>query len=97
MTATSRRRLLVHPGQQYNPADIETRAAGFVGQRRVSRPSIARIPDHLAPDGTIPLNFTVTERARHAVAFNVAYSTDTGPTAGVTFTYRKRVLGMRRR
>ncbi len=48
----------------------------------------AAVPDHLAPDGTIPLTFTVAERLRHAVAFNVAYATDTGATAGATFTYR---------
>ena len=30
----------------------------------------------------------MVERPRHAVAFNVAYSTDTGATGGTTFTYR---------
>ncbi len=82
-----RRRLLVHPGQLYNPADIE-RARQDLSATGVFSSVDARIPDHLSPDGTIPLTFTVTERARHAVAFNVAYSTDTGPTAGATFTYR---------
>ena len=82
-----RRRLLVHSGEQYDPTKIDAArqdlaAAGVFGSVNAS------IPDHLAPDGTIPLNFTVTERARHAVAFNVAYATDTGPTAGATFTYR---------
>ena len=82
-----RRRLTVHSGEQYNPAKIDAArqdlsAAGIFGSVDAS------IPDHLAPDGTIPLNFLVTERARHSVAFNVAYSTDTGATGGVTFTYR---------
>ncbi len=82
-----RRRLLVHSGELYNPAAIE-RAREDLSASGVFSSVDARIPDHLSPDGTIPLSFTVTERARHAVAFNVAYSTDTGPTAGVTFTYR---------
>ncbi len=82
-----RRRLLVHSGQLYNPAEIE-RARQDLSASGVFSSVDARIPNHLAPDGTIPLSFTVTERPRHAVAFNVAYSTDTGPTAGATFTYR---------
>ena len=82
-----RRRLLVHSGEQYDPVAIE-RARQDLSASGVFSAVDARIPDHLAPDGTIPLTFTVTERARHAVAFNLAYSTDTGPTAGVTFTYR---------
>ncbi len=82
-----RRRLLVHPGEQYNPGAIE-RAREDLSASGVFSSVNASIPTHLAPDGTIPLNFTVTERARHAVAFNVAYSTDTGATAGATFTYR---------
>ena len=82
-----RRRLLVHRGEPYNPGEIE-KARQDLSASGVFSSVDARIPDHLAPDGTIPLTFTVTERPRHAVAFNVAYSTDTGPTAGATFTYR---------
>ncbi len=82
-----RRRLLVHPGEQYDPASIE-RARQDLAASGIFSAVNATIPDHLAPDGTIPLTFTVTERARHAVSFNIAYSTDTGPVAGSTFTYR---------
>ena len=82
-----RRRLLVHSGEQYNPADIE-KARQDLSASGVFSSVDASVPDHLNPDGTIPLTFTVAERPRHAVAFNVAYSTDTGPTAGATFTYR---------
>ena len=82
-----RRRLLVHSGELYNPATIE-RARQDLSASGVFSSVDASIPDHLAPDGTIPLTFTVAERLRHAVAFNVGYSTDTGPTAGATFTYR---------
>ncbi len=82
-----RRRLLVHSGELYNPAEIE-RARQDLSAGGVFASVDARIPDHLAPDGTIPLSFVVTERPRHAVAFNASYSTDTGPAAGATFTYR---------
>ncbi len=81
------RRLEVHSGELYDPRKIDAArqdllAAGIFGAVNAS------VPDHLAPDGTIPLTFTVTERLRHTVAFNVAYATDTGATGGVTFTYR---------
>ena len=82
-----RRRLLVHPGERYDPGAID-RARQDLANSGVFGSVNASIPDHLSPDGTIPLTFTVTERARHAVAFNVAYSTDTGPAAGASFTYR---------
>ncbi len=82
-----RRRLLVHSGEQYSPAAIE-RARQDLANTGVFSAVNASVPDHLAPNGTIPLTFTVAERLRHAVSFNIAYATDTGPTAGATFTYR---------
>ena len=82
-----RERLLVHSGELYDPAKIDA-ARQDLANAGIFGSVDASIPDHLAPDGTIPLTFAVTERPRHAVSFNVAYSTDTGPTAGTTFTYR---------
>jgi translocation and assembly module TamA len=82
-----RRRLTVHSGEQYNPAAIDA-ARQDLSAAGIFSSVDASTPDHLAPDGTIPLKFTVTERDRHSVAFNVAYATDTGATGGVTFTYR---------
>ena len=82
-----RRRLLVHPGDLYDPAAID-RARQDLAAAGIFNSVDAAIPDHLAADGTIPLGFTVTERKRHSVAANVAYSTDTGATGGATFTYR---------
>ena len=82
-----RRRLLVRSGELYNPAEIE-KARQDLSASGVFASVNASIPDHLAPDGTIPLTFAVTERPRHAVSFSVAYSTDTGPTAGATYIYR---------
>ena len=80
-------RLLVHSGQQYDPAAIEA-ARQDLANTGVFASVNAAVPTQLAPDGTLPLTFTVAERPRHAVAFNVAYSTDTGATVGSTFTYR---------
>jgi translocation and assembly module TamA len=80
-------RLLVHSGQQYDPAAIEA-ARQDLANTGVFASVNATVPNQLAPDGTLPLTFTVAERPRHAVAFNVAYSTDTGATVGSTFTYR---------
>ena len=82
-----RRRLLVHPGEPYDPAAIE-KARQDLANLGIFASVNASVPDHLAPNGTIPLTFNVVERLRHAVSFNVAYATDTGATAGVTFTYR---------
>ena len=82
-----RERLLVHSGELYNPATIDRARQDLLAAGIFASVS-ASTPDHLAPDGTIPLTFDVTERPRHAVSFNVAYSTDTGATGGVTFTYR---------
>ena len=82
-----RRRLLVHLGEPYSPAAIESARQDLANIGIFSAVN-ASVPNHLAPNGTIPLTFTVAERLRHAVAFNVAYATDTGATGGVTFTYR---------
>jgi translocation and assembly module TamA len=82
-----RRRLLLHPGAPYSPAAIEQARQDLTSSGIFSSVNVAA-SDHQAPDGSLPLTFTVVERPRHAVAFNVGYSTDTGPTAGATFTYR---------
>ena len=80
-------RLTVHSGQQYDPAAIDA-ARQDLSNAGIFSAVNASIPDHLDPDGTIPLTYTVSERPRHQIAVNVAYSTDLGPTAGTTFTYR---------
>ena len=82
-----RRRLLVRPGEPYSPTTIE-RARQDLAAAGIFNAVNATIPTRLAPDGTIPLVFTVSERLRHAVSFNLAFATDTGATGGATFTYR---------
>ena len=82
-----RRRLLLQSGTLYDPAKIEAARQDLAAVGIFSSVD-ASIPNQAAPDGTIPLKFTVIERPRHAVSFTVAFSTDTGATGGSTFTYR---------
>ena len=44
---------------------------------------VLRQPDHLEPDGSLPLTFNLTERARHSVGVTAGYATDTGPNSTV--------------
>ncbi len=80
-------RLTVHSGELYDPAKIDAARQDLANIGIFSAVN-ASIPDHLDPQGTIPLTYTVTERPRHQVSVNVAYSTDLGPTVGTSFTYR---------
>ncbi|HLY89651.1 MAG TPA: BamA/TamA family outer membrane protein [Acetobacteraceae bacterium] len=77
-----RRRLLLHSGEKFSPEAIEAARADLAG---IGVFSVVRISpaDHLAPDGTIPIQIDVTERPLHAVELGIAYSTDLGlnPTA----------------
>ena len=83
----ARRRLLVHPGELYNPVAIEKARQDLADTGVFSTVQVAAA-DHLAPDGTIPLTITTVERPRHTVGANAAFSTDLGASAGVTFEYR---------
>ncbi len=77
-----RQRLLLHSGEKFSPEAIEAARADLaaIGVFSVVRVSPA---EHLAPDGTIPIDIDVTERPLHAVEVGIAYSTDLGvnPTA----------------
>ena len=82
-----RQRLLIHPGEQFDPATIE-RARQDLAQLGVFSTVQARAADKLDAAGQIPISIAVTERPRHVVGVNAAYSTDLGPSAGVTWTDR---------
>ncbi len=82
-----RRRLLVHEGERFDPAEIE-RARQDLASLGVFSTVRARAAERLDPEGRLPLAFEVTERPRHAVGFTAAYSTDLGISAGVTFQHR---------
>ncbi|HVY13749.1 MAG TPA: autotransporter assembly complex family protein [Rhodopila sp.] len=72
-----RKRLLLHQGERYNPDTIEKARADLssLGVFSVVR---VETPDHLDPQGQIPVTFDFTERPLHAVDFGVSYSTDLG-------------------
>ena len=77
-----RNRLLLHSGEQFTPSAVEAARADLAG---IGVFSVVRITpaDHLAPDGTIPIEINVTERPLHAVEVGIAYSTDLGVTPNV--------------
>ena len=81
------RRLLVRPGELYDPARIEQARQDLVNTGVFSTVHITAA-DRLAPDGTVPLLVETTERKRHTVGATAAFSTDLGASAGVTFEYR---------
>ncbi len=82
-----RRRLLLHPGEPYDPDTIE-KARQDLGGAGIFSNVTANAAPALAPDGTLPITFDVQERKRHAVTFNANYSTDLGITGSAAFTYR---------
>ena len=86
-----RRRLLLHPGQLYQPSAIEAArqdlaSAGVFSDVAV-RTGLGPDGQQLQPDGRIPLVFDFTEGARHTVSAQIGYSTDLGGSAGVTWTH----------
>ena len=82
-----RRRLLVHQGERFDPAKIET-ARQDLAQLGVFGTVRARAADRVDAAGQLPLDFTFTERPRHVVGATAAYSTDLGASFGVTFQHR---------
>jgi len=82
-----RRRLLVHPGERFDPAKIE-RARQDLTQLGVFSTVRARAADKVDAAGQLPLAFDFTERPRHAVGATAAYSTDLGASVGATFQHR---------
>jgi len=82
-----RRRLLVRPGQLYQPSKIEAARQDLLSVGVFSGVVVRTAP---APDaaGDLPLTFDFAERPPRVVTFNVAYSTDLGGSAGVTWSHR---------
>lgn len=83
----ARRRLLLHPGELYNPAAIEAAREDLAGVGVFSGVKISAAPA-LDAHGTLPLLIDVTERKRHAVTLDAAFSTDLGGSLGVTWSHR---------
>lgn len=82
-----RRRLLIHPGELYRPSRIEAARQDLASIGVFSGVEV-RAAKHLNADGALDLTFDFAERKRHAVAINLAYSTDLGGSAGVTWSDR---------
>jgi translocation and assembly module TamA len=82
-----RRRLLLHQGQLYQPSAIEAARQDLAGIGVFSG-VVVRTATKLDAAGQLPVTIDLAERARHAVSFNVAYSTDLGGSAGVTWSDR---------
>jgi translocation and assembly module TamA len=82
-----RRRLLLHPGERYDPKAIE-RARQDLASLGVFSSVVAVVGKKLDPQGRLPVEFVVTERKRHAVSFSGAYSTDLGASLSTTWQNR---------
>ncbi len=82
-----RRRLLLVPGEQYNPDKIEKARQDLASEGVFASVSIT--PDKaLAPDGSLPVRIMVTERPLHAVNLGAAFSTDQGGSLNASWTHR---------
>ena len=82
-----RRRLLIHQGEQFDPAKIEA-ARQDLASLGVFATVRARAADSLDPARQIPIEIDVTERPRHVVSATAAFSTDLGASAGVSWADR---------
>jgi len=82
-----RRRLLIHPGERFNPGEIEGARQDLLSLGVFSSVT-ARAATATDPEGQLPITFQFTERKRNAIGANVAYSTDLGASAGVTYQRR---------
>ncbi|MGE0420565.1 MAG: autotransporter assembly complex family protein, partial [Acetobacteraceae bacterium] len=82
-----RERLLLHPGQAFNPPAIERAREDLMSVGVFS--SVRIIPsDRLDPQGNLPLTVDVTERPLHAVSLGAAYSTDLGAMFNASWRHR---------
>ena len=82
-----RRRLLLHPGELYQPSKIETAREDLASTGVFSGVKISAATT-LDSGGRIPLRIDVSERKLHAVSLDAAFSTDLGGSLGVTWSHR---------
>ena len=82
-----RRRMLLHRGERYNPDRIEAARQDLAGLPVFSSVR-AEAAETVDGGGQLPLAFRFTERKRHVVSLGVAYSTDLGGSANVSWTDR---------
>jgi translocation and assembly module TamA len=82
-----RRRLLVSSGQLYQPSKIDEARQDLASIGVFSSVS-ASAGTGIAPDGTIPINYTFQERPEHVVGITGAFSTDLGGSLTTTWSHR---------
>ena len=82
-----RNRLLVRPGERFNPGSID-RARQDLLSVGVFSGVTARPDNHLDASGRLPLTFDVQERPRRVLGLSTAYSTDLGASVGTTWSHR---------
>ena len=82
-----RRRLLIRPGERFDPAKIEA-ARQDLAATGVFATVRAKAAEGLDPAGRLPIAIDVIERPRHVVGATAAFSTDLGASAGVTWAHR---------
>jgi len=82
-----RRRLLLEPGQLYQPSKIDAARQDLLTLGVFSGVTV-KGADAIMPDGSLPIAFDFQERPRHAIGITGAYSTDLGVTAKVTWSDR---------
>jgi len=86
-----RARLLLHAGEKFSPAAIE-RARKDLETLGVFAAVAAQVGTALDANGGVPITFAMRERARHALSFTTAYSSDLGGSVGTAWNDRD-VLG----
>ena len=86
-----RARLLLHAGEKFSPAAIE-RARKDLSSLGVFAAVGTQVGVALDAAGGVPITFVIRERARHAVSFTTAYSSDLGGSVGTAWSDRD-VLG----
>jgi translocation and assembly module TamA len=82
-----RRRLLLHQGEPFNPDTIAAARTDLLSLG-VFGSVTADAATATDPAGQLPITFRFQDRPPNAVAANVAYSTDLGASAGLTYTRR---------
>jgi translocation and assembly module TamA len=82
-----RRRLTLHEGERYDPAQIEAARQDLVLVGAIENVRI-ETPDRLDPQGRLPVQVVVSERPPRAVNFTAAYSTDLGASLSSSWTHR---------
>jgi len=81
------KRVRLHTGEQYSASLVE-RARKDLASLGVLAAVTVRLGGAVDATGGVPVTFEVKERARYALGFNTAYSSDLGGSIGSTWTDR---------